>query len=402
MFSSIHIKLKEEHYLLLVAIFAPVLNFLSGLIIDIYSPSMPSIASEFNVSVMLVKNTISIVILGYAIGASFLGVLFDVIGRKNILLVSLSLLLITTLLAPHCNTITELMFVRLLQGIVVATTSIGCRVLIADHFDGKRLTISVLYVSFSYGLAIAIAPFIGGYLQVKFGWHASFYFLSIWGVVFLFLLVLFIQERFEKPTSYNFKQILIAYWEIITHRTFLSAVMIMAITQMILMFYSIVAPFLVEEQLHLSAIAYGNSALIVGLGYLFGVITNRILLRYLSQKHLMDLGFAIFILSLLLQIIFAISFDLELWCLVLTTFLACYGSGFIIGNVSSTTMKLFPKNIGILVSSQMGLMMFLASCGNFIISYFKITNLYDVFLCFAAFILIKLLFYVKSFRKVFA
>jgi len=54
------IAINNKTYLSLIVLLSPLLNFLSGINIDIYSPSMPSIATYFDVSVIATKNMITI------------------------------------------------------------------------------------------------------------------------------------------------------------------------------------------------------------------------------------------------------------------------------------------------------------------------------------------------------
>jgi len=71
------VNLKSETYLTLIVLLAPLLYFLSGINVDIYSPSMPTIASYFHASIVATKNTISITVLGWAIGGLTFGILID-------------------------------------------------------------------------------------------------------------------------------------------------------------------------------------------------------------------------------------------------------------------------------------------------------------------------------------
>jgi len=77
------IQLEKASYLNLLIILVPLMNFISGISIDLYAPSMPALATHFASSITLVKNTVTISMLGFALGAILLGVLFDTLGRKS-------------------------------------------------------------------------------------------------------------------------------------------------------------------------------------------------------------------------------------------------------------------------------------------------------------------------------
>lgn len=61
---------KQEKQLLF---FLPVLNLLCGVSIDSYSPTLPDVANYFSTSSSMAQSTITIMIIGFAIGQFALG-----------------------------------------------------------------------------------------------------------------------------------------------------------------------------------------------------------------------------------------------------------------------------------------------------------------------------------------
>ncbi len=398
-FKLAYVNLDETIYLSLVTILVPCLNFLPGLVIDMYAPSMPKIAQNLNVSADLVKNTITVTIFGYAVGAIILGVLFDILGRKRVIIINLSLFILVSLLGASSTSINELIIVRFIQGLTASAISIGGRITIADHFTGPRLRISILYTSFAFGIGTVIAPFIGGYIQDRFGWQSNFYAFIICGIILLLLHSIFIQERYQRKPQYTLRSFLTIYKTILSHKTFISGVVILIFSQLQIMFYPTIVPFIIERQFGDSATIYGDTALFVGCGYLFGTITNRILLPYMNQNKLLNLGLIILVCASILQLIFALYFQFSLWTLVIPIILICYGVGFLVGNISSTCISLFPNNVGLLNSIQLTIVMLFSSIGNFIVSHLNINTLSDLFWVFLVFVAIQTLVYLSIFRK---
>ena len=122
---------------------APMLNFLSGISIDLYAPSMPSMTKIFHTSTSLMQNTLSATLLGSAIGAVLFGTLIDSLGRKYVITFSLFAFSLLSLGACFANSILVLMLIRLGQGMLVSAASIGSRAFVLDHFTGKKLTVAV-------------------------------------------------------------------------------------------------------------------------------------------------------------------------------------------------------------------------------------------------------------------
>ena len=78
----------------------------------------------------------------------------------------------------------------------------------------------------------------------------------------------------------------------------MAGVVIGGITQIQLMLYPTIGPFIIEKQLHQTVLVYGNSALIVGSAYLVGSLINRLLLKYLLPKKICDLGYIFLMVGL--------------------------------------------------------------------------------------------------------
>lgn len=396
-----NMQLKERTYLKLMIFILPLINFVSGIAIDLYAPSMPAIATEFNVTSQSVQNTITIFLIGWAIGCVIWGAILDLCGRRKIVLGVLVVFIITSIIAPHCYNIEQIMFIRLIQGIATAAISVGSRALVADHFTGHDFTVAIIYVSIAYGLGPVIAPVIGGYLQYHFGWRANFYTFAIFGFVMFMLVLLLVNERYKAKVVPNIKNMLFSYSVILRHFTFLAGCVIVGCAQVELLIYPTIGPFMVEKQMHYSSIIYGQSALLPGAGYLFGSIVNRSLLRVFTQKQLVRFGFILMFIAVIVQIISSLVVTLNITGLIAPIILITIANGFVIGNIISSCIKLFQNNAGVATASQIGLSMICGGLGVFLVSLVKVSLLFDVAKIFAVVIIIQFLMY-KYFSRIFS
>ncbi len=393
------IQVKPSVYLTLLVIIAPLLNFLSGINIDMYAPSMPSIAQYFSVSAMLTKDTVSITILGMAVGCIVFGALIDSIGRKSILLLGIFCYMIASFSAPWAHTITALMIVRFIQGVMISTVTIGCRALVIDNITGKRYAIAILYTAIAYGLGPIVGPFIGGIIQHFFGWKANFIALGIIGGFLLILLLLFIKESLPKRQSLKLNAIIKNYGRVLKHKPFIAGVLICALAQIELMLYPTLGPFIVENVLHYNVLAYGNTALIVGAGYLTGALINRFLLHYLNPKQICYFGYVGFVLALILSYIFVMSFSFNLVTIMIPIILICISVGFIFPTIMGANLRKFPHNAGIAMATQTTLLAFVAALGIFIINYFHISQLINLAVIYTVLIFLQLIIFFFIYRR---
>ena len=101
------IQLQSDNYIGLLIIIAPLLNFLTGINIDLYTPSLPEIAHYYGASIIIVKNTITATMIGFAIGCIIFGTIIDIFGRRRIILFGLMVYTVSSLLALACTNIGE-------------------------------------------------------------------------------------------------------------------------------------------------------------------------------------------------------------------------------------------------------------------------------------------------------
>lgn len=368
-------KLKQNNYINLIVFLAPLLNFLPGLSFDMYAPSMPAIAMQFHVSPMLVKNTMSAMLLGMMVGALPFGLLIDSIGRKRSLLYGLIIYIIASLFAAISPSITQVIIARFLQGMSVISLSIGCRAIIADNIIGPRYTIAVLYTSIAYGLAPILGPYFGSFIQYYLGWRANFYIYAIFAIILLSLLLLFLTESIPHRHSLSFSSIMSQAINVLKHKLFIACALLAVLMQIELLFYPTFGPFIVQNVLHQNVLIFGRTALIVGAGYLTGTLINRILLKFFSAKIICHIGYLLITLWVLTAVVFALFLQLNLTTLILPILGICLSLGFIYSHILAAISKFFPHNAGVAMSLFMGLLTLGAAISIFILSHFNISSL---------------------------
>ncbi len=384
---------------MLLVVIAPLLNFLSGISIDLYAPSMPSIAKYFTASVMATKNTISSTILGMTFGCLIFGVLIDTIGRKRVLLTGIFFYIISSFIAIWSQNIFQLMLIRFIQGVMISTVTIGCRALIIDSISGRRYNIAILYTSIAYGAGPVIGPFIGGIIQNNFGWKANFILLAIIGIILFLLLLLFIKESIPERQPLILRNIVFKYFNVIKHKRFIIGILICSLVQTELMIYPTLGPFIIENILHHSVLVYGNTALLVGSSYLCGALINRFLLHYIKPKQICYYGFAGLVLALLLAYIFTLFLKLNLVTLIIPIILLNISAGFIFPTIMGVNLKQFPKSAGIAMATQTALLALIVALVLFVISHVPINNLISLSIIYTVLVLLQIILFFSSYKE---
>jgi DHA1 family bicyclomycin/chloramphenicol resistance-like MFS transporter len=168
--------------LALTALLAFLTSF-GPLSVDLYLPSMPAIAAALAAPPAHVQLTISLYLVGFAIGQVVHGPISDRIGRKPIILLSFVLYCVATLICLVSTSITVLIAGRFLQALGVSGSIVAVRAVVRDLYEGVRAGRQLSSMGVLMGFAPIIAPLTGGVLQTAFGWRAGFVFLIAVGAL---------------------------------------------------------------------------------------------------------------------------------------------------------------------------------------------------------------------------
>lgn len=373
-FNDALIEIENERYLALLMILAPSLNFLSGITFDLHAPSLPAIASYYAAPISAAKNTITLSLLGFSIGCIVFGTLLDIFGRRPIILLGLSIYTFASFSALACSTIHGLLLVRFIQGFSVASLSIGCRTIILDVFTGHRFKVAILYTSLAFGLGPIIAPFIGGFIQYHLGWKANFVTYGIVSLILMIIFSLYISESKKGDEPFSLKNMFLNYIDVMKHRSFFPGIVIAGLSQVQLLIYTTTGAFIIENILHGSAITYGNSALIISCGYLFGTLSNRFLIKNFAIDTLIKIGFVLLFSGIVIQIIFSIWGQFNLFTLILPITLIGFSNGFIFINVLTCCLRL-SSSAGIATALFTSAVMVIGTIGTGVVSHINVNSM---------------------------
>ncbi len=379
----------DDNYISVFIFIAAILNFLAGITIDMYSPSMPAIAKYFAVSVVSVKATIAISIIGWSFGCVIFGALIDSLGRKTIISFGLLCYTAASFMAVQNQSFTELIILRFIQGVMVSTVTIGCRALIIDCVVGKRYAIAMLYASLAYSCGTIFGPFIGGILQYHFAWQANFVAFGIVSILLLSCTLFVINESLPVKQPLIINVLFSNYITILKNKNFIAGIIVVTLSNIELMLYPTIGPFIVENIMHYSAITYGYTAIIVSIGYLSGALLCRHLLHLTNIKYIYWLAFVILFLAVFIAYVFLFLFAFNLWTLLTPMIMLNMTVGLITPNIMGANLKLFSNMAGLAMSVQVGGWALLTAIGIFIISHISMNSLLHLAILYSVLVIIQ-------------
>jgi len=155
------------------------LMMVNVLSIDAMLPALPALGAALRATPDQVQLTLSLYLVGYAVGQFAAGPMSDRFGRRPVLITGLIVYSLASLACAASRQIDVLVMARMVQGIAACGGPVIVRAIVRDHYSGARAaqTLSLLTTVFAVGPLAA--PFIGGALLVRFGWPSIFIFIAM-------------------------------------------------------------------------------------------------------------------------------------------------------------------------------------------------------------------------------
>ena len=162
--------------------------------IHIFVPALPQAAADFGAGSGATQLTISLYILGLAVGQLGYGPLSDRFGRRPVLLAGLALYTAAGLLAALAPSLNWLIAARLLQALGgCAGLALG-RAIVRDTAGPREAASRLAALSMVVSVGPGIAPLIGSALSESLGWRSIFALLCLMGAATILLALLRLPE----------------------------------------------------------------------------------------------------------------------------------------------------------------------------------------------------------------
>ena len=156
-------------------------------------PIIPYLPGLLNVSSEDASWLITSTLIASVVATPSLSRLADMYGKRRMLLVSLSCLLIGSLLGVVGNSLILLIIARSLQGFAVALVPIGMSIM-RDELPRERLAGAVALMSATIGIGAAVGLPLSGWIYSEFGWHAIFWMSTLIAVVMIIAVLVVVRE----------------------------------------------------------------------------------------------------------------------------------------------------------------------------------------------------------------
>lgn len=330
------------------------LSMLGPFSIDTYMPSFPDMAASLHASPLQLQQTLSVYLLAFGLMMLLHGALSDAFGRRPVILVSLVAFMAASVGCVLSNQIEQLLVFRALQGLSAGAGMVVGRAMIRDLYAGHEAQRLMSQVTMIFGISPAIAPVIGGWLQIGFGWHAVFVFMAAMGALLFVASWRYLPETLPPVARQPFAARSLArnYRMVFGNRTFLLLSGAVALHFAGFFLYIASAPVFVIEHLKLGEsqfvwlFAPAISGVILG-AFLSGKLAGRI-----SSTTTVKYAYGVLFAAAAINLAYNLALTPSMPWAVLPIALYSTGMALAMPSITLLALDVFPLNRGLVSSLQ--------------------------------------------------
>ncbi len=341
----------------------------------LFTPGLPQLQHQFQISTASTQLTVSLFLLGYTIGPLIYAPLANRYGRKNTLYAGISVAFISSLLcalAPFIGGFTVFLVARFLSALGASAGLTIAFTLISDVFTDRQERGRVIaYSTLAFAIMPGLAIYVGGLLVSYWNWPSCFYFYMIYCALVAFLVSRLPETKPMHTEAVSLKKMLCDYYQVARSGKLWIYSIIWGITTGIIFTFSAIAPIVGAKLFNLSADAFGTYSLCVFTGLAVGNILSAKLVTWFSLRKIIIAGIIVSLSSAILLFLTTLSGHLSVVSLFLWTTLLFLGLPAIFCNalalateqssdtaIASSLITSIDLLVAIIVLSLMGLMIY--------------------------------------------
>jgi DHA1 family bicyclomycin/chloramphenicol resistance-like MFS transporter len=322
--------------------------------IDTYMPSFPAMERSLNASTLEIQQTLPAYLLPFACMMLFHGALTDSFGRRPVILYGLLVFTAASIGCALSQTLPQLLVFRALQGMCAGTGMVAGRAMIRDIYPGHQAQRVMSMVTMIFGLAPAVAPVLGGWLEVWFGWRSIFVFLALFAGSLFAACHYRLAESLppSKRQPFAVRPLLANYCKLFSSVRFGLLSSAIALNFAAFFLYIASAPAVIYRLLGLNENQFawlfvpGISGVIAGAylsGRMAGKVTPRRTVRY---------GYTVMLAAATFNVVYDLTYPPALPWTVLPIMLYTIGMAMVAPSLTLLLLDLFPDNRGLSASLQ--------------------------------------------------
>jgi MFS transporter, DHA1 family, multidrug resistance protein len=257
-------------------------------------PALPATARALHMSISTTQLTITLYLVGLAVGQLFYGPVSDRFGRRPVLLVGLGLFTLASVVTASAPGPAVLIGSRIVQSIGGCAGLVLGRAAVRDGAAPDKAAGQLAMLTLVMSLVPAVAPAVGGYLTAYVHWRASYVLLAAMGGLTLLVSALILPEtnrtRLAGGTSGSLTS---GYRLLLGSRAFLGYAVGGATTTTAFYAFMSASPFIFENVLHRPTQEVGLYYILLMGGVSSGSFIASRLSRFMTARAALRLANAV-------------------------------------------------------------------------------------------------------------
>jgi MFS transporter, DHA1 family, multidrug resistance protein len=316
--------------------------------IDMYLPSLPSLANAFSTTAAAAEITLTSFMCGFSLGMLLYGPLSDAYGRRPILLGGIVLYALASIGCALSFSIDSLVALRFLQALGAGSASVLARAIARDAHEATDAARVLSMLAIVTSIGPLLAPMIGGQLLLLGGWRAVFVVLTLFGAGCAVTTYLRVPETWprEKRASSALSKSFAAYGKLLTDPVTWGHVLCGGMAFASMFAYITATPFVYIEYFHVKPQHYGFFFGLNIIGIIGWNVINARLVRRLGSLKLISIASFVSVVAALSVSLVCLTGWGGLWSIVVCLFFVVGVVGLLSANCTTDLMHRYPRNAG--------------------------------------------------------
>ena len=321
------------------------ITFSGTVAMHMFVPALPAAALFFDAPADKIQLTLTVYIIGLAVGQLFYGPLSDCYGRRPVLLIGISLYVAGSLGALLSTSIQSLVVFRVLQALGGCSGLVLGKAIVLDCARGAEATRKLATLNIIVTAGPALAPLIGVALVEYANWRAIFAFLSIAGLTSLLCVWRLLPETLP-ARNIAIHKVMNNYFRLMKSRRFLCLAVSSSLATTSSYAFIATAPFIYVRDLHNTE---GEMALYLALNIVGVWLGNLLVSRQahrMKSRRLLMIGQFISMATALVLLPLAVWGHINTAALVVLMMMFSFGVGIVAPVAVSEVLSVNPQAAG--------------------------------------------------------
>ena len=314
---------------------------------DLYLPAIPYMIVDLGGTTSDGQLTLSVFMVGLALGQLVFGPLSDHFGRIPVVRAGTLLFLVTSVLCALAADFGVMWAMRALQGIAAASGPVIARAMVRDRYEGNRAAQVMSTLSAAMAVIPMIAPSIGALILQFAAWPAVFVALAVFAA-----LVLAALSRLPETTSntsnerLTLRRVLSSFSEMLRRPSFLGYQMAGSFSFAALFVYLSTVAFFLPDIFNIPTSLFGYAFALTVFGFMTGSLINARLVMRFGMDQTLKAGLMISLLAALLIVLLSANASAHLYAMAALSSIFFLGVGLTASNASMGAISQFANTAG--------------------------------------------------------